>query len=92
MASNTAKNKETEVTQETGIDVTTQRVKIMLPRPRPGEETQRFFSNGRENVLVKCGVEVEVPYWVAERWRQSEAAELKAYNYETATEKRAGAF
>lgn len=78
--------------QETGIDVTKTRVKIMLPRPRPGEERQRFFSNGRENVLVRCGVEVEVPYWVAELWAQSEAAELKAYNYETATEKRAGTF
>lgn len=78
--------------QENGIDVTQQRVKIMLPRPRPGEETERFFSNGRENVLVKCGVEVEVPYWVAERWRQSQIAEQIAYNYETATEKRAGTF
>lgn len=75
--------------KDPGIDVRTKRVKIMLPRPRPGEETQRFFSNGRENVIVKCGVEVEVPYWVAERWRQSEDAELRAYNYETATEKRA---
>lgn len=83
---------ETEAPEETGIDVTKTRVKIMLPRPRPGEETQRFFSNGRENVLVKCGVEVEVPYWVAERLRQSEAAEMRAYIYETATEKRAGAF
>lgn len=78
--------------KENGIDVTQQRVKIMLPRPRPGEETERFFSNGRENVLVKCGVEVEVPYWVAERWRQSQIAEQIAYNYETATEKRAGTF
>ena len=93
MAVKTTKTEENgNEVQETGIDVTNQRVKIMLPRPRPGEETQRFCSNGRENVLVKCGVEVEVPYWVAERWRQSEAAELKAYNYETATEKRAGAF
>lgn len=100
MATKTTKTPETDVTQETemevaqpaDIDVTKTRVKIMLPRPRPGEETQRFFSNGRENVLVKCGVEVEVPYWVAERLRQSEAAEMRAYIYETATEKRAGAF
>ena len=75
--------------QDPGIDVRKQRVKIMLPRPRPGEETQRFVSNGRENVLVKCGVEVPVPYWVAERLRQSEAAEMRAYTYETATENRA---
>lgn len=89
MANETTKTREAK-TQETGIDVTKQRQRIMLPRPRPGEETQRFFSNGRENVLVKCGIEVDVPYWVADRLRQSEAAEMKAYAYETATEKRAG--
>lgn len=87
-----AKSIDEPAKKENGIDVTQQRVKIMLPRPRPGEETERFFSNGRENVLVKCGVEVEVPYWVAERWRQSQIAEQIAYNYETATEKRAGTF
>lgn len=87
-----AKSIEEPAKKGNGIDVTQQRVKIMLPRPRPGEETERFFSNGRENVLVKCGVEVEVPYWVAERWRQSQIAEQIAYNYETATEKRAGTF
>ena len=82
-----------ENTQETApetIDVTKLRVKVTTPRPRPGEETERFVSNGRENVLVKLGVEVEVPYWVAERLRQSDDAVTIAYNYETATEKRAG--
>ena len=87
-----AKSVEEPAKKENGIDVTQQRVKIMLPRPRPGEETERFFSNGRENVLVKCGVEAEVPYWVADRWRQSQIAEQIAYDYETATEKRAGTF
>lgn len=90
MAVKTTKTEEnSNEVQETSIDVRKQRVKIMLPRPRPGEETQRFVSNGRENVLVKCGVEVPVPYWVAERLRQSEAAEMRAYKYETATENRA---
>ena len=90
MAVKTTKTEEnSNEIQVTGIDVRKQRVKIMLPRPRPGEETQRFVSNGRENVLVKCGVEVPVPYWVAERLRQSEAAEMRAYKYETATENRA---
>lgn len=73
------------------IDVTQTKVKIFIPRARPGEETDMFFSNGRENVLVKKGVEVEVPYWVADRWRQKQAAEDVAYKYEMATEKRAEA-
>lgn len=77
--------------KEPEIDVTKQRVKIYIPRARPGEETDMYFSNGRENVLVKKGVEVEVPYWVAERWRQKQAAEEAAYRYEMATEKRAEA-
>ena len=89
MAVKTTKPEENSNEVQASIDVRKQRVKIMLPRPRPGEETQRFVSNGRENVLVKCGVEVPVPYWVAERLRQSEAAEMRAYKYETATENRA---
>lgn len=72
-------------------DITETRVRIMIPRARPGEETDMFFSNGRQNVLVKKGVEVDVPYWVAERWRQKQAAEEVAYRYEMATEKRAEA-
>jgi len=79
----------TKENKENEIDVTQTRVKIIIPRARPGEETDMFFSNGRENVLVKKGVEVEVPYWVADRWRQKQAAEEAAYNYEMATEKRA---
>lgn len=75
--------------KEPEINVKQTRVKIHIPRARPGEETDIFFSNGRENVLVKKGVDVEVPYWVAERWRQKQAAEDVAYQYEMATEKRA---
>ena len=73
------------------VNVKESRVKIKLERARPGEETDVFFSNGRENVLVKKGVEVEVPYWVAERYRQSEKAKDTAYKYEMMTEKRAEA-
>ena len=86
------KAKEPEEMPVDSIDVTEGKVKIMLPRPRPGEETDLFVSNGRENVLVKKGVEVEVPYWVWDRLRQKDRAELVAYNYETATEKRAMSF
>lgn len=81
-----AKNNTENATPE-AIDVTQTRVKVITPRPRPGEPTERFISNGRENVLLKLGVEVEVPYWVAERLRQSEDAEERAYYYETATER-----
>lgn len=81
--------KDTVRPEEQETDVTKMRVKIMIPRARPGEETDMFFSNGRENVLVKKGVEVEVPYWVADRWRQKQNAEEVAYRYEMATEQRA---
>ena len=75
--------------KQESFDVTQTKVKIHIPRALPGEETEMFFSNGRENVLVKKGVDVEVPYWVAERLRQKQAAEDVAYQYEMATEKRA---
>lgn len=80
--------KETQQQKES-IDVTQGKVRVMLPPARPGEETAVFVSNGRDNVLVRKGVEVDVPYWVAERLRQSRAAEEVAYRYEMATEKRA---
>ncbi|MBQ9196899.1 MAG: hypothetical protein IJ157_06605 [Clostridia bacterium] len=64
------------------IDVTKTKVKIKLERPRPGEETEIFVSNGRENVLVKKGVEVSVPYWVFMILQQRDDAEIVAYNYE----------
>lgn len=71
------------------IDVRQTKVKIKLERARPGEPTEVFVSNGRQNVLVRKGVEVDVPYWVAERLRQKEYAEEVAYKYEMMTEKRA---
>lgn len=83
--------KNNENVQET-VDVTQQRVKIITPRPRPGEAKERFVSNGRENVLVKLGMEVEVPYWVADRLRQSDMAVEFAYRYEEASEKKAQTF
>ena len=79
----------TKETENPGIDVRQTRVKIKLERARPGEETEVFVSNGRKNVQVLKGVEVEVPYWVADRLRQKEYAEERAYKYETMTEKRA---
>lgn len=79
----------TNKTENAAIDVTSQRVKIITPRPRPGEAKERFVSNGRENVLVKLGMEVEVPYWVADRMRQSDQAVEFAYMYDEATTKKA---
>lgn len=87
MAKNSTENAPNE-----SIDVTQTMVKVITPRPRPGEPTERFISNGRENVLLKLGVEVEVPYWVADRLRQANDAEEKAYKYEMATEKQAEKF
>ena len=81
-----AKNEEVNTTE---VDVTKQRVKIITPRPRPGEAKERFVSNGRENVLVKLGMEVEVPYWVADRLRQSDLAQEFAYYYDEASSKKA---
>ncbi len=71
------------------IDVTKQKVRMHLDRARPGEETEIWVSNGRENVLVKKGVDVDVPYWVWLRLMQREDAEKVAYDYETASAKRA---
>ena len=52
------------------IDVEKLKVTVHLARPAPNEEDAIFVSNGRENVTVKKGMPVEVPYWVAIRLRQ----------------------
>jgi len=71
------------------VDVTKQKVRIHLERARAGEETEIWVSNGRENVLVKKGVDVDVPYWVWIRLMQREDAQQVAYNYEMASSERA---
>lgn len=74
------------------IDPAEVKVRINTPRPRPGEETELFISDGRRNVLLKLGMEVEVPMWVAERYWAKEKAEAIAYRYETESEKLAEKF
>ena len=81
--------KEPKRVEQDDIDVTKQKVRVHLDRARPGEETEIWVSNGRENVLVKKGVDVDVPYWVWLRLMQREDAEKVAYDYETASAKRA---
>ena len=64
------------------IDVEKLKVTVHLARPAPNEEDAIFVSNGRENVTVKKGMPVEVPYWVAIRLRQSEDEQEVAAAYE----------
>lgn len=81
-----------EMEMMAGPDPAEVKVKLNTPRPRPGEETEIFISDGRRNVLVKLGMEVEVPMWVAERYWNMEKAEMLAYKYEMDTEKQAEKF
>lgn len=75
-----ANEKKTE--QQERSDVTQGKVIVHLPRALPQEEDAIFVSNGRENILVKKGVEVEVPYWAAQRLQQMEDAQRTAAAYE----------
>lgn len=75
---------------EQGIDVTQTTVKVKLPRARPGEENFVFVSDGRKNLQVARGVEVDVPYWAWDRLRQSAFAEEMAYTYDSKIQERAG--
>lgn len=83
------KNAEAEVMQQEPIDVEQTKVMVFLPKPAPGEEDCVFVSNGRENVTVKKGMPVEVPYWVAIRLRQASDAEDEAARYERWSEEMA---
>lgn len=71
-----------EEEQQEPIDVTEMMYTVRLPRALPGEEDCVFVSNGRENVTVKKGIPVEVPYWVYIRIMQSEDAQAEAVAYE----------
>ena len=64
------------------VDVENLKMTVHLARPAPGEEDAIFVSNGRENVTVKKGMAVEVPYWVYIRLRQMEDAQIEAAAYE----------
>lgn len=84
MAKKTEAIEEQEVLEEEQepIDVTEMTYKVRLPRALPGEEDCLFVSNGRENVTVKKGIWVDVPYWVYIRIQQSEDAQAEAVAYE----------
>lgn len=73
--------KNENATQEP-IDVEKTMMTVHLPRPLPNEEDVIFVSNGRENVTVKKGMPVEVPYWVYLRLQQMEDAQAEALAYE----------
>ncbi len=55
-------------------------VKIKLPLIR-GEEESKFVSVNGENFLIKRGIEVEVPDYVALVLQMSEKAEYEAEEY-----------
>ena len=82
--------KATEAEPDQGIDVTQTTVKVKLPRARPGEENFVFVSDGRKNMQIARGVDVDVPYWAWDRLRQSAFSEEMAYKYDTQIQERAG--
>lgn len=56
-------------------------VMVHLPRPQGGEATEQFVSVNGKNFLVKKGVDVQVPYYVAEVLDASERASEAADRY-----------
>lgn len=61
----------TEKTEKT--ENTVKKVKIRIPRTKADQE-DKFVSVNMETFIVKRGVEVEVPYYVAEQLRHEEEA------------------
>lgn len=80
---------ELQETEAEPIDVENQMMTVVLPRPAPGEEDAIFVSNGRENVTVKKGMQVKVPYWVYIRLRQMLDSQEIAAAYERWSEEMA---
>ena len=60
-------------------------VKIKLPRIK-GDESDVYVSVNDYSCLIKRGVEVEVPEFVAEVLRNQELAEMKACEYNDSVE------
>ena len=73
-------------------DVENTLVTVKLERERPGEDNKLFVSDGRRNWMISRGVEVDVPYAVFERLRDSEDAKLLAYRFEKSTSERTAQF
>ncbi len=57
------------------------KVKIKIPVVRGEKNTDVYVSVNDRSFAIKRGVEVEVPWFVAEALRDSEDAEIKAYSY-----------
>ena len=78
--------------EEMPLDVENTLVTVKLERERPGEDNKLFVSDGRRNWMISHGVEVDVPYAVFERLRDSEDAKLLAYRFEKSTSERTAQF
>lgn len=74
------------------VDVTKQKVRVRLERNRPGEENFVFVGVNHKNNQVKRGMDVQVPFAVAEALRMAEDARQKQYAYEEQMEKRGQSF
>lgn len=61
-------------------------VKIKLPRARKDEDPVVFVSVNERTWLIKKGEEVEVPECVAEVFKNQEAMEEEAYEFDTAAQ------
>lgn len=59
------------------------RVTVLLPRARPGEEETLFVGVNGKGYRIRKGVSVSVPRAVAEVLEQSELAKEKAYQYQS---------
>ena len=62
-------------------------VKIKLPRIKATEDSDVYVSVNDYSCLIKRGVEVEVPEFVAEVLRNQELAEMKADEFNASESK-----
>lgn len=75
-----------DTTEKKATEKTVKMVKIKLPRGRKEEGDVTVGVNGTM-YRIKRGVEVEVPYFVAEVLTNSEATLEKAYAYQDSVQK-----
>lgn len=65
---------------------TVKKVKIRIPRTKADQEDKTVFVN-MESFLIQRGVEVEVPYYVAEQLRHEEESLEKIMLFQEANKK-----
>ena len=65
---------------------TVKKVKIRLPRTKADQE-DKFVSVNNETFIIKRGVEVDVPYYVAEQIRHEEDVLEKIMLFQEANKK-----